>query len=98
MDDRFLFGPKQNVALKITYYDAKPWKLIYQSAAGVTERVMPCRGDGALRTATFFLPDANFTGKNFGHDFEIHALGDTTTLRFVRVVRLQPVAGVSPGL
>lgn len=96
VDDRFLSGPKKSVALKITYYDDKPWKLLCKSAAGTVERMVPCRGDGVLRTATFFLPDASFIERNFDYDFEIHALRDTATLRFVRVVRHQPVVASDP--
>ena len=91
VDDRFLSGGAARVAVKITYCDDEPWRLVYQTAAGPAERAVPCRGDGALRTATFFLTAAQFTGRNLDHDFEIHAQGEHATIRLVRIIRLTPI-------
>jgi hypothetical protein len=63
------------------------WKLVYQIAAGAAERSVHCRGDGALRTATFFLPDAVFSATKMDYDFEIQATGEPATIRFVRVIK-----------
>ena len=88
VDDRFLSVGPHAVAIKVTYYDAQPWKLVFKSAAGSAERKFPYRGDGALRTATFFLTEAVFAATGMDYDFEIHALGAAATIRFVRIVRL----------
>jgi beta-glucanase (GH16 family) len=87
LDDRFLAAGPAAIAVKVTYYDEAPWKLVYPSAAGPQERQIPCRGDGALRTATFFLTDAIFTAKGMEPDLEIQALKEPATLRFVHIIR-----------
>lgn len=97
LDDRFLPAGPHPVAVKITYYDAQPWKLVYQTATGPAERSVPCRGDGALRTATFFLPDAVFAATKMDYDFEIQATGEPATIRFVRVIRNPKLPAPSPG-
>jgi beta-glucanase (GH16 family) len=88
LDDRFLAGEPAAVAIKVTYYDEAPWKLVYPSATGPRERSVPSRGDGALRTATFFLNDAVFTAKGMKPDLEIQALKTPATIRFLRIIRL----------
>ena len=58
LDDRFTVDAQHPAAIKVTYYDDQPWKLVYPTQSGPRERTAPCRGDGQLRTATFFVPDA----------------------------------------
>ncbi|MCG3147125.1 MAG: hypothetical protein PCFJNLEI_00562 [Verrucomicrobiae bacterium] len=86
LDDRFLPKPAP-VAIKVTYYDEQPWKLVYPTATGPAARSVPCRGDGALRTATFFLADAVFAARKLDYDFEIQATSEPATIRFVRVIK-----------
>ncbi len=87
VDDRFLDAGPANVAIKVTYYDEAPWKLVYHSTTGIRERRVTSQGDGALRTATFFLTDAIFTAKGMEPDLEIQALKEPATLRFLRIIR-----------
>lgn len=54
------------------------------------------RGDGQLRTATFFVPDARLAAQGEASDFEIRALGEPATVRFVRVVRLPQAQKETP--
>ena len=99
LDDRFIVDANNPAAIKITYYDEQPWKLVYPTASGRRERAVACRGDGTLRTATLFVPDAVFTATGDAPDFEIRALDAAATIRFVRVVRATvPIAPATTGM
>ncbi len=90
LDARFMQGQSPPVAIKITYYDETPWTLVYSTSTGPREKSWPCRADGALRTATFFLKDFAPTAKGMAPDFEIRALAKPAVIRFVRIIRLTP--------
>ncbi len=90
IDDRFLPNPRDPAVVKITFYDEAPWKLVYQSPQGEVALKAPFKGDGALRTVTFFLADALLHQSDKVHDFEIHALNEPATIRFVRLIRRPP--------
>ena len=92
LDDRFVVDGAHPIAFKITYYDDAPWALTYPTRSGPRSRAAPARGDGTLRTATFFVPDARLTAKHGEPDFEVRSVDSLrpATLRFVRVVRCGP--------
>lgn len=98
LDDRFTVDENHPIAFKVTYYDEQPWILTYPTKQGIRERTMTCRGDGALRTVTFFAPDALLKAKGDAPDFEIRATDKPATVRFVRVVFMSSESASIPGV
>ncbi len=91
VDDRFLPGGPGPVAVKITYYDepaAGSLILKCSTGSGVQTRTVDGRGDGELRTATFFVDEAVLDGVFDGFDFAVEGSAGDVTLAFVRVVKL----------
>lgn len=94
VDEAFLEGGPQSVAVKITYVDRENsvWQLEYFSDAQTTSvRQVACGDTGAVKTATFILNNAWFPGRGTkGMDLQIRALKGDAIIRLVRVVRLMP--------
>jgi hypothetical protein len=91
IDDRFLGDGPNEVAIKVTYFDAdkNPWTLEYSKPDGSTgSRRVQGEGSGKVRTATFFLSDLMATRKGTDFDFRLKSDSGTTPFMFVRLVRL----------
>jgi hypothetical protein len=89
VDDRFLSGTANKVAVKVSYYDGYPgsWTLQY-TKEGSEENTPPVHttGTDAFRTATFFI-DADFDAEENEFDFEIHSPG-RIPISVVRIIKL----------
>jgi hypothetical protein len=88
VDDRFLSGGPQKVALKITYHDhgKTRWALVYNQGKSIRE--VSCWDCGNIRTVSFFLDDIRFDASGMNYDFEIKALEGDAIIKFVRVIKL----------
>lgn len=89
-DDRFLSGGPHSVALKITWYDETADELVlkYNTPTGAQTESVAGTGDGALRTATFFLDNTVFDGSFDGFDFVVGGAKGNITAAFVRVIKI----------
>ncbi len=97
VDNKFLYGGRDRVQLKVTYLDNNKaaWRVEYDAADGDAYKpTMLVRnvGDGQWKTATFTIPDAAFQKRQqSGMDFRIYDGGrQDLTVRFVRVVKTVP--------
>jgi hypothetical protein len=91
IDDRFLSDGPNEVAIKVTYFDAdkNPWTLEYSKPDGsIGSRRVQGEASGVVRTATFFLNDLMATRKGTDFDFRLKSDSGTTPFMFVRLVRL----------
>ena len=95
VDEAFFASGPHAVAVKITYLDRAnaEWQLEYFTGAEKTAtRKVTCGNSGAARTVTFILKDAGFPGRGCrGLDLQIRALQGDAVIRFVRVVKLDPI-------
>lgn len=89
LDDRFVAGPE--VQIGVTYRDTGTagWTLAYTGPGGpVVAPVVTNTDTGTVKTATFSLHDARFTGAFSGSDFRLWNGGtEDIEVTFVRVVR-----------
>jgi hypothetical protein len=97
VDNKFLYGGRDRVQLKVTYLDNNKaaWRVEYDAADGDAYKpTMMVRnvGDGQWKTATFTIPDAAFQNRQQGGmDFRIYDGGRRDlTVRFVRIVKTVP--------
>ncbi len=90
VDDRFLSGRAQSVAVKVTWYDGHggQWRLAYRQD-GEDKETPPVTATGTdtFKTATFFLT-ADFVARDTDYDLEILVDG-RTPVSFVRVIMTQ---------
>ena len=95
IDDRFCPCGPHTVAVKVTYHDAgtASWALAYATPSGPARLTVRCRNTDTLKTATFFLDGACFTGKKMAADFSIEALTGDVAVCMVRVIRLGGAQG-----
>lgn len=91
LDDRFLSGGPHRVAIKITYIDKGPaeWALVYNNKKESKE--MSIWGHGNVRTATWIIDDIHFGSTGMDFDFEIRALEGDAIIKFVRIIKLEPI-------
>jgi Beta-galactosidase len=98
VDDRFLLNKRTDVEIKVTYLDDNnaTWELEYDALNGnlykKTSQVFN-QNSGKWKTVTFRISDAAFANRQNGNmDFRIYNGGSQDlTVRFVRVIKLQPV-------
>jgi hypothetical protein len=100
VDNAFYFGDRVPVNVEVTYLDdaATPFGLDYDSTdakallAGAFKSAPPVArsGTGGWKKASFFLPDAAFTGRANGSDFRLSIVGGDLTVRSVVVERVKP--------
>lgn len=86
IDDRWCGNRPVDVAVKVTYFDEGSGTV--RVRAGDQERSFVLRETGALKTATFFLYNVEFSAKNLEYDIVFEGLECEPTLSFVRVIRL----------
>jgi hypothetical protein len=88
VDDRFLYGGPNKVAVKITYHDQgkSQWALVYNH--GKNQRNVICQDCGLVRTVTFFLDDVVFDARELDYDFEIKAIKGDAIIKLVRIIKL----------
>ncbi len=98
VDDRFLKNQRADVEIKVTYLDDNnaTWEIEYDALNGnlykKTSQVFN-QNSGKWKTTTFRISDAAFANRQNGNmDFRIYNGGSQDlTVRFVRVIKLQPV-------
>jgi hypothetical protein len=98
VDDRFLKNQRTDVELKVTYLDDNnaTWEIEYDALDGnpykKTSQVVN-QNSGKWKTTTFRISDAAFGNRQNGNmDFRIYNGGSQDLIvRFVRVIKLQPV-------
>ncbi len=94
LDDAFLMGGPHRVAVKITYLDCDhaKWQLEHLVSGGQrAAHEVSCGNTGTARTVTFLLNGAFFPETGFrGADLIIRAVQGDTTIRLVRVIKLDP--------
>jgi len=98
VDDRFLKNQSTDVEIKVTYLDENnaTWGIEYDALNGnpykKTSQVVN-QNSGKWKTTTFRISDAAFGNRQNGNmDFRIYNGGSQDlTVRFVRVIKLQPV-------
>ncbi len=87
VDDRFLRGSAQKVAVKVTHYDGYPgeYTLVYTREGRTLESAcVRTTGRDMFRTSTFFI-EADFNAEGLDFDFEIHSAAEVP-VNFVRVI------------
>ncbi len=100
VDDKFLSGGQNSIAIKVTYFDSETeeWSLVYNKGGGGTAaRTVKGNSTDRVRTATFFLNDFATPKSGYNFDFALESKGGNTPFMFVRVIKLeQPNAGSPP--
>ncbi len=95
VDDRFLNGGPNEVAIKVTFFDSDTaqWTLDYSRPDGTTgTRKVQGSATGVVRTATFFLKDFVAARNGMDFDFWLRSASGNTPFMFVRLVKLQVAA------
>jgi len=97
--DKFLHGDSHAIQLKVTYLDdnTSAWWVEYAIPGGNAYQataVVRDTGNGAWKTATFAIPNADIQHREKGGmDFRIYNGGrHDLTVRFVRLVKMSPLA------
>ncbi len=91
IDDRFVQGTKR-VAIKVTYHDIGnvEWGIRYRDAtAQIKELTCKTADTNKVKTATYFVDDADFAAKGKDFDFELYTVNGDVAFSFVRVIKLQ---------
>ena len=98
----FIANGPHRVLIKVTYRDgpATSWRIEYKGAkAAADSESCATANSGAWKTVTFEVPDMCFEGTfPGGMDFRIANLGPhDLTVKFLRIIKLHPVAGPEGG-
>ncbi|BBC27212.1 hypothetical protein [Pseudanabaena sp. ABRG5-3] len=97
VDDQFLRNKKTDIEIKVTYLDDNDakWGIEYDAFGNVYKKTAQIvnQNSGNWKTITFKISDAAFTNRQNGNmDFRIYNGGfQDLTVRFVRVIKMQPV-------
>ncbi len=67
----------------------------FSTASKTAVRKVTCSNTGKVKTATFILKDAHFPKNGYtGTDLQIRALKGDPVIRFVRVLKLEPIGRI----
>lgn len=86
VDDRWCGGKPVDVAVKTTYFDIGEGAL--ELMVGSQRRTLALTGSGELKTATFFIEQADFSAPGMEYDLVFQGLETDAVISFVRVIRL----------
>jgi len=90
IDDRWIVV-KDSVAVKVTYFDdnAGEMNLVFNNGDKLNKKTQVLKGDGKLKTATFFLPGLKANSLPYNYDFTLEAgvFTDNIVVSMVRVIQ-----------
>ncbi|MBF0198297.1 MAG: hypothetical protein HQL32_11325 [Planctomycetes bacterium] len=89
VDDAWGGGGPQNVVVKVTYFDEGTGLLAVhcKTSSGKHQRNIQLNGSGQLRTASVFLKDVIFDGKDLDYDLTLEGEGNEIVVSFVRIIK-----------